>query len=158
MPERSTASQTMNDRFEAAVKATRNWKKQDQVLEDLQIIQANFYRDTIKSAVAHLPDPPDVSPFKTARKDIVHLLLRRKMSLPACCERLGFPQTNRSAVAMQLHQFCREVNLKAWNKGIVWHMRNGEDRTGCERRQREYGYRTDTKVSYLQLHAEEFLR
>jgi hypothetical protein len=131
-------------------------KKLGQVLTDLQIVQANFYRDTIKSAVAALPDQPDVSPFKAARKDIVHLLLRRKMSLDACCRQLGFPPKNKSAIATQLHQFCREVNPKAWNKGIVWHMRDGTNRTDCAQTPRDYSWHTDTKVAYLQLHAAEF--
>jgi hypothetical protein len=140
------------------VAAEKLWQEQQtKILEDLQIIQSNFYRDTIKAAVADLPDPPmTASPFKPLRDDIIHLLLRRKMGLPAATAHLGLPRKNHSAVAMQLHQFCREKNLDAYNRLYVYHMLEG-DVTDRPRPPRDYLYHTAPTVVSLQLNAEKFL-
>jgi hypothetical protein len=120
------------------------------VLEDLQFIQANYYPATIQNAIAALPDEQDIggSIFKRQRKYIVHLILRRRFTLGEVCTKLGLPQKNKSAVAMQVHQFCRERHPRLYDKGIVWH-------------DTPYGkamWHTPVRVEYLQVHADKFLK
>jgi hypothetical protein len=122
------------------------------VLHDLQIIETNFYRDTIRSALDAAGVPPLLTgaqyvvpggPFKCLRKEIVHLLLVRKVSLDECRRRLGFPPKNNSAIAMQLHQFCREKNLKLYRKGEAAH---------------PYHLWSKHALDFFQSHASEFLK